>query len=169
MAKICELAASLRRHEWRHDFSLDWHENEAANHKGIQQLLKSLNQLYRNHPALYEYNFSPQGYEWIDFNDTTNCVLSWVRKGIKAEEQLIFVANFTPVVRHNYRIGVPERGYYTEVFNSDNVVYNGSGVTNGNMLETAPIARHGRDHSLSLTLPPLAIIVLKRTGNNLSF
>ncbi len=158
-----------QKHEWRHDFSLDWHENEQGNHNGIQKLLKDLNELYQTNPALYECNFAPEGYEWIDFNDTTNSVICWVRKGNSSENKLVFIANFTPMARHNYRIGVPERGYYTEVFNTDSRKYGGSGVANTDVLETAPIKRHGRNHSLSLTLPPLAIIVLKRTGDNLNF
>ncbi len=158
-----------QRHEWRHDNSLDWHENDYALHNGIQKLLHDLNELYVKYPSLYELNFSPQGFEWIDFNDTTNCVIAWVRKGTDAAERLLFVANFTPEVRHNYRIGVPERGYYEEVLNSDNERYEGSGVMNNSRMETTPIARHGRQHSLSLSLPPLGITILKRTGNNLNF
>jgi 1,4-alpha-glucan branching enzyme len=125
--------------------------------------LKDLNALYKNHTSLYEQNFSGEGFEWIDFNDTTNCVLAWVRKDTTGGF-LIFVCNFTPVVRENYRIGVPQMGYYSEVFNSDSSKYAGSNVCNGD-LQTAPISRHGRTHSVSLVLPPLAAIVLRRVGN----
>jgi 1,4-alpha-glucan branching enzyme len=159
----CEFA---QRHEWQHDFSLDWHEAELPLHKGVQLLLKDLNDCYKKEPALHDNGYSPDGFEWIDFNDATNSVISWVRKS-KNSEQLIFVFNFTPVVRENYRIGVPALGYYKEVFNSDNEKYGGSNVLNDEVLETAPIARHGRSHSLSLLLPPLATIVLKWTGSNL--
>jgi len=150
-----------QRHEWRHDFSLDWHESENNDHQSIQKLLSDLNSLYRNEPALYERNFSSDGFEWIDFNDSTNCVICWIRKGGEEHKSLIFAANFTPVVLENYRIGVPQMGFYTEVFNSDNLKYGGSDVLNGETLETAPIPKHGRTHSLSLTLPPLGITVLK--------
>ncbi len=150
-------------HEWRHDHSLDWHENNAADHKGIQLLLKDLNELYRS-PVLYENNYQPEGYEWIDFSDATNSVISWMRKD-KRGNFLVFVCNFTPVVRHNYRLGMPRPGYYTERFNTDDTKYGGSGVCNVD-LETAPVARHNRSHSLSLVLPPLAMIVLEWTGKN---
>ena len=156
-----------QRHEWRHDFSLDWHELESGYHKGIQLLLRDLNALYKKEHALYDYNFSPQGFEWIDFRDATNSVLAWVRKGNTEKDTLIFVANFTPEPRKNYRIGVPQMGLYEEVFNSDDLKYNGSGMSNVGSLETAPISRHGRSHSLSLSLPPLGLIVLRRTGNYL--
>lgn len=158
-----------QRHEWKHDYSLDWHENDYPSHNGIQQLLRELNRLYTREPALYEQNFSPAGFEWIDFNDTTNCVLCWVRKGVEPGSNIVVVANFTPMPRKNYRIGAPERGYYKEIFNSDEQNYWGSGVVNKDTLETAPITRHGRSHSLSLTLPPLSLVMLKYSGPNFSF
>ena len=150
-----------QRHEWRHDFSLDWHENRHNNHSGIQKLLIDLNRLYKQEPALYERNFSNEGFEWLNFEDSTNSVLCWLRKGTKAEDSLIFVANFTPVVRENYRIPVHKLGFYTEIFTSDNLRYGGSDVLNEPELETAPIPMHGRTHSLSITLPPLGVTVLK--------
>ena len=90
---------------------------------------------------------------------------SWIRKGKSGKNRLIFVGNFTPIVRENYRIGVPEMGFYEEVFNSDDLKYGGSNVSNESELETAPIPKHGKTHSLSLTLPPLSIIVLKYLKN----
>ena len=154
-----------QRHEWQHDFSLDWHECDYSYHKGIHKLLKDLNTFYRLEPALYEHNFSHDGFEWIDFNDSSNSVTSWLRKGKSGRNRLIFVGNFTPIVRENYRIGVPEMGFYEEVFNSDDLKYGGSNVSNESELETAPIPKHGKTHSLSLTLPPLSIIVLKYLKN----
>ena len=151
-----------QRHEWQHDYSLDWHEEQYPAHHGIQKLLRDLNSLYKSEPALYEKNFSHKGFEWIDFNDATNSVLSWLRKS--NNEYLVFVANFTPLVRENYRIGVPQMGFYQEIFNSDNLKYDGSDVMNEPELETAPIPKHGRTHSLSLTLPPLGLIILKYKG-----
>ncbi|WP_317163421.1 1,4-alpha-glucan branching protein GlgB [Mucilaginibacter arboris] len=150
-----------QQHEWQHDFSLDWHENQYPEHQGIQKLVGQLNQLYKQYPALYENNYSGEGFEWIEMNDQTNSVLSWMRKGKNEQDKLLFVANFTPVVRENYRIGVPKLGFYTEILNSDNLSYGGSNVLNETVLETAPIPMHGKTHSLSLTLPPLALIVLK--------
>ena len=150
-----------QRHEWQHDFSLDWHENNHPLHNGVQKVLKDLNELYKKEPAMYERNFTPQGFEWISFQDATNSAISWMRKGEQALDDMIFVANFTPVVRDNYRIGVPNRGYYKEVFNSDDLKYGGSNVKNDGEIETFPIPMHGKQNSVPLTLPPLGLIVLK--------
>lgn len=161
-AKMIFMGGDFAQHyEWRHDHSLDWDENNHPLHTGIQTLLRDLNALYRTERAFYENNFSNEGFEWIDFNDRQNSVLSWVRKGHNQADDLIFVLNFTPMPCENYRIGVPYRGFYKEVFNSDHAVYGGSGMHNEEELETAPIGKHGRTHSLSLSLPPLGMIVLK--------
>ena len=161
-AKLLFMGADFaQRHEWRHDFSLDWDENNNPDQQGIQKTLKDLNALYKSEPALYEYNFSWQGFEWIDNQDAERSVLSWVRKGKDPDNDLIFVANFTPVVRENYRIGVSEKGSYTEIFNSDNLRYGGSDVRNEGIIETFPIPRHGRRYSIPVVLPPLAVIAFK--------
>jgi 1,4-alpha-glucan branching enzyme len=150
-----------QRHEWQHDYSMDWHEAEYPYHKGIQLWLQQLNTLYQQQPALYQKNYSPEGFEWIDMSDSTNCVISWMRKGESEQDDLIFVANFTPVVRPNYRVGVSQPGKYLEVLNSDNLKFGGSDVLNIGELDTYPIPMHGKNHSLILTLPPLAVITLK--------
>lgn len=151
-----------QRHEWRHDYSLDWHECEDSNHQGIQRWVKHLNAFYQEQPALYKQNYAPAGFEWLDINDHVNSVITWLRKGLDGEDGLIFIANFTPMVRENYRIGVPVMGKYIELLNSDNLRYGGSNVLNSGDLETYPIPVAGKRHSLILTLPPLAIIVLQR-------
>jgi 1,4-alpha-glucan branching enzyme len=150
-----------QRHEWQHDYSMDWHEAEYPYHKGIQLWLQQLNTLYQQQPALYQKNYSPEGFEWIDMSDSTNCVISWMRKGENEQDDLIFVANFTPVVRPNYRVGVSQPGKYLEVLNSDNLKFGGSDLLNIGELDTYPIPMHGKNHSLILTLPPLAVITLK--------
>ena len=150
-----------QRHEWRHDFSLDWHEAEYTLHGGIREILKDLNRLYATEPALHELSYCYEGFEWIDINDAANSVISWIRKGHDKKHDLIFVANFTPMARYNYRIGVPRRGFYAELFNSDSNKYGGSNVVSEGELETAPIPKHNLTHSLSLTLPPLAVLALK--------
>jgi 1,4-alpha-glucan branching enzyme len=154
-----------QRSEWRHDFSLDWHENNNPIHNGLQRWLKDLNHLYSSNPCLHDYNFDHRGFEWIDFNDSSNSVIIWMRKSANGDS-LIFICNFTPVVRHNYRIGLPKRGIYTEVLNSDDIKYGGSNVKNGE-ITTAPIPRHGRSDSASLTLPPLATLVLSWSNKGL--
>jgi len=150
-------------HEWRHDYSLDWDENNDPAHNGIQLLVKDLNDLCRR-PVLSETSYEPAGFEWLDFNDAANSVISWIRKD-RSGNSLVFICNFTPMPRHNYRIGMPRPGYYKEILNTDATKYGGSNLQN-TALETAPIARHNRTHSLSLTLPPLAMIVLEWTGDN---
>jgi 1,4-alpha-glucan branching enzyme len=150
-----------QRHEWRHDYSLDWHESEDHLHRGIQLLLKDLNQLYTSQTALYENNFVEEGFSWIDFNDSQNTVLAWIRQGNNADDRLIIVANFSPDVKKNYRIGVPEMGFYQEIFNSDNLKYGGSDQLNTSEIETAPIPLHGFTHSIPLKLPPLGVSILK--------
>ncbi len=148
-------------HEWKHDSSLDWHLTEYAPHGSIQWMVKHLNEMYRSEPALYERSFEYQGFEWIDLHDYQNCVISFVRKGYQEQNDIYVVINFTPVVRENYRIGVPKKGFMKEVFNSDDKQYWGSGVTNPGLRETLPIPMHGRERSVNLTLPPLGAVFLK--------
>jgi 1,4-alpha-glucan branching enzyme len=150
-----------QRHEWRHDYSLDWDENNDPRNRGIQELVKELNRLFQSETALHENNLSPEGFEWIDFNDTTNSVICWMRKGKTPDDYVVAVANFTPMARENYRIGVPSKGWYTELFNSDSAAFGGYNCINDPELEAAPIPKHGRSHSLSLTLPPLGLVLLK--------
>jgi 1,4-alpha-glucan branching enzyme len=153
-----------QRHEWQHDYSLDWHEDTGL-HTQLKVFLSDLNSLYTTDPALYVQGYQPEGFEWIDYSDTQNCVLSWIRKGGDSKDSVLFIANLTPAVRENYRIGVPLMGFYEEVLNSDNLKYGGSDQLNSDELETAPIPMHGRTHSLPLVLPPLGIIALKfRSG-----
>lgn len=151
-----------QRGEWRHDHSLDWHENQPPFHQGVQQLLKALNDLYVRMPALKGENYRPEGFRWIDTADTQNSVLCWIRRAGEARNDLLIVANFTPSVLENYRIGAPQRGFYEELFNSDEAKYGGSNVRNRDQMETAPIPWHGQTHSLSLRLPPLGLIILQR-------
>ena len=150
-----------QRHEWAHDFSLDWDENNHPDHHGVQKLVRDLNRLYQEYPAWYQNNYSPSGFEWIEANDVENSVFCWERKGENATDNLIFIANFTPVVRTNYRVGVPKPGFYTEILNTDNLSYGGSDVLNNGMLEAFPIPDHQSTHSLSLVLPPLALLIIK--------
>jgi 1,4-alpha-glucan branching enzyme len=116
---------------------------------------------YKSEPALYHYAFDQRGFEWIDYSDQENSVMAYQRKSDKKEDLLIVICNFTPAPRQHYRIGVPFRGRWMEVFNSDNIKYGGSGVLNPGELITTPIKYHNQDYSISITLPPLAITVLK--------
>jgi 1,4-alpha-glucan branching enzyme len=166
-AKLIFMGGEIpQRHEWQHDFSLDWHEAEQPLNQGMKRLLIDLNGLYTSETALSEFNYESAGFEWIDIGDAEHSVISWMRKGTDLEHNLIFVANFTPVARTNYRIGVARRGFYKELINTDNLKYGGSDVLNTGELDAFPIPMHGKTHSLSLTLPPLGLIILKHSQDS---
>ncbi|ARA91887.1 MAG: 1,4-alpha-glucan branching protein GlgB [Bacteroidetes bacterium] len=144
--------------EWSHDHSIEWHLKDVPLHRELMQWLKDLNALYRTHPALW--NDEPGGFEWIDYHDEAQSVISYIRQN--GNERLIFVFNFTPVPRPNYRIGVPAEGTYRERLNSDATVYGGSGMGNYGAVESTPVSYHYRPASVVLTLPPLSVLVLER-------
>lgn len=147
--------------EWAHEGSLSWHElYEDPKHQGIASLVRDLNTLYKSEPALHELDFSPEGFEWLDANDSINSVLSFFRKS-KSGEQVLCVFNLTPVPRVNYRLGVSQSGRWKEILNSDAKIYGGSGHGNFGEVKTTPTPAHGRDHSLNLTLPPMSALFLK--------
>ena len=146
-------------HEWNHDQELEWWVADQDLHQGIMQWLSDLNHLYQDHPALW--NDDQDGFEWISYGDRDNSVLAYIRKN--EGRNLIFVLNFTPIARENYRIGVPEAGAWRERLNSDAKEYHGSGVGNNGTVQTEAVAQHGREQSVSLALPPLSVLVLERT------
>jgi 1,4-alpha-glucan branching enzyme len=155
--------------EWNHEESLHWHLLQYGYHKGVQKLVADLNQLYRTETALHKYQFEARGFEWVDYADRQNSVIIYQRKADNPAALLQVICNFTPEVRHNYRVGVPYRGIWKECFNSDHSAYGGSGIMNSGMLVTQPVKYQGRDYSLSLTLPPLAAIVLKLEKEDAGF
>jgi 1,4-alpha-glucan branching enzyme len=158
----CEFA---QEREWNHDQSLDWHLLEAPEHRGMQQLVKDLNHLYRETPALHERDFTPDGFEWIAHDDAEHSVFAFVRRGESPDRIVLVVSNFTPVVQHGYRLGVPQPGVWRERINTDSVHYGGSNVG-------APFGEitaedrpwNGRPHSIALALPPLATVFLEWTA-----
>ncbi len=157
----CEFAQGA---EWNHDRSLDWHLLAYPEHQGIQQLVRDLNRLYAASPALYQQDFSGDGFEWIDHQDAQRSLLSFVRKG-RGGELMLVVCNFAPVVHHGLRLGVPRAGQWREMLNTDSTHYGGSNV--GTPLAAAssqPVASHGREHSITITVPPLATVFLAWTG-----
>jgi 1,4-alpha-glucan branching enzyme len=147
--------------EWNHDDSLQWDLLQWESHKGLQACVADLNRIYRSQAALYEVDFSPEGFEWIDCNDYENSTISYLRRARDPEDFLIIGCNFTPVVRSNYRIGVPTLARYDEIFNSDSTYYAGSDVGNGTGVEATERPMHGRPYSLELTIPPLGVTILK--------
>jgi len=144
--------------EWAHQQSLDWHLLEQPNHGGVHRLVRELNHLYRQVPALHDLDSEAEGFEWIDASDSEQSVVTYLRRATDGSIAVV-ACNFTPIVRHGYRVGVPVGGTYDERLNTDDPVYGGSGVANGTV-QTEEIAWHGRNFSLPLTLPPLATIVL---------
>ncbi|MEO0259109.1 MAG: 1,4-alpha-glucan branching protein GlgB [candidate division WOR-3 bacterium] len=146
--------------EWYHEKSLDWHLLQFPLHQGIQKWLKDLNNLYRTYPSLYELDFEHSGFEWVDFSDADQSVISFIRRAKKPKEVSLIVCNFTPVPRYNYRIGVPYEGYWREILNSDAKEYGGSGHGNFGGIHSEQIPMHNKPYSLSLTLPPLGILFL---------
>ena len=146
--------------EWNFQQSLDWHLYNYEPHRGVASLIKSINHVYKSEPALFDKQFSPEGFEWVDASDTGNAVVSYLRKGFNEDEYLLVVLNLTPVPHHNYRIGVPQAGTYSEILNSDQHQYWGSGMSNGEV-NTDNIPCHGRANSLNLTLSPLSGMIFK--------
>jgi 1,4-alpha-glucan branching enzyme len=147
--------------EWYHEASLDWHLLAYPLHAGLQHCVEDLNRLYKDEPALHEFDFDPQGFEWIDCTDLQGSVLSFIRKGSSTEDILLVVCNFTPVPHLNYRVGVPHGGYWREILNSDAKEYGGSGHGNLGGVEAFPISFHGRPKSINITLPPLGAAFFK--------
>jgi len=153
-----------QRREWAHDESLDWHLLDQPLHRGMRQWVCDLNRLYRSEPALHQQDSDPLGFEWVDCNDSEQSVLAFQRRARTTNASVLVACNLTPVVRHDYRVGVPWGGYWTEVLNSDGSAYGGSNVGNQGGQSALPIACHGRYFSLSLTLPPLAVVFFKSEG-----
>ncbi|WP_437372399.1 1,4-alpha-glucan branching protein GlgB [Maribacter litoralis] len=146
--------------EWNFQQSLDWHLLQYDVHKGVQDFVKDLNHLYKNSPGLYEKQFSPEGFQWIDYGDHENSVLTYVRKGHDEENDLVIACNFTPVPRENYRIGNPKKGKLKEILNSDHTKYGGGGNLNEKIASSTKPA-HGHKKSIVITIPPLGIVILK--------
>jgi 1,4-alpha-glucan branching enzyme len=153
--------------EWDHDSSLDWHLLSQPLHAGVQRWMADLNQLYRQEPSLHEGDAAASGFEWVDFHDTDQTTLSWLRWTSDRKTPCLAIFNFTPVLRRNYRVGVPVHGFWKELLNSDAKDYGGSGQGNFGGIESVPFGWHGRPVALSITLPPLSCVVFKPEGATL--
>lgn len=148
--------------EWNHAKSLDWHLLQYEPHQKLQKFVRDLNHLYRREPALYEVDYSWEGFQWIDFQDSDASLISFFRRGKNPQEVVVCACNFTPVPRENYRLGVPLPGFYREVLNSDAAIYGGSNMGNYGGMKSEAKPWHGQPHSIVITFPPLAVVVLKR-------
>lgn len=159
--KLLFMGAELAQsHEWDANGQIAWDRLPTPEVAGIMKLLSALNRLYKNAPALAEWDFDKRGFEWIDGDDRERSILLFMRHA--AHQSIVVALNFTPVVRHRYRIGVPAAGSYREIFNSDDRIFGGSGVNNGKEIGSQPEPCHGREQSIEVTLPPLAGLVLLR-------
>ena len=154
----CEIA---QWREWNHNTSLDWHLLEYPEHRGMQQWVRDLNQVYRQEASLFEVDFEGAGFSWIDCQDNENSVISFLRRARNPGDVTVMVVNFTPVPRPAYRIGVPEAGWYREILNSDAGIYGGSNMGNSGGVQTQSIPSHGFNQSISLVVPPLGFLMLK--------
>jgi 1,4-alpha-glucan branching enzyme len=152
------------RSEWNHDAELDWQLLAMDTHQGVLRWIADLNRTYREEAAMWEFDYRPEGFEWIDCCDSEQSTLSFVRRAATDPRPLVAVCNFTPVVRFNYRLGVPGAGWWRELLNSDAPAYAGSGQGNYGGAEASPIMAHGRAWSLNITLPPLAVTLWKQAG-----
>ncbi|MFP3946167.1 MAG: 1,4-alpha-glucan branching protein GlgB [Archaeoglobaceae archaeon] len=147
--------------EWSHDDSLDWHLLDYRQHQGVNKWVEDVNHLYRSESALQN-DLRPEGFEWIDFNDWEQSTISFIRRSKDGSDAMVVVCNFTPIPRYDYQVGVPEGGYWKEVLNSDAELYGGNGYGNLGGVEATNVYSHGKHHSLSLTLPPLGVLFLKK-------
>ena len=148
--------------EWNYDASLDWHLLEHAEHAGLRRWIRDLNEIYRREASLHQVDFEPAGFSWIDCNDNENSVVSMIRRARDPHDFTVMVANFTPVPRLAYRIGVPEAGWYRELLNSDADIYGGSNVGNGGGIMAEEVPAHGFPYSLTVVAPPLAFVLFKK-------
>jgi 1,4-alpha-glucan branching enzyme len=147
--------------EWNHDFSLDWHLLDTGLHRPLQHWVRDLSNLYKSEPALSQCDYKEGGFKWIDCGDVEQSIVSFVRQGEDPDTAVLVVCNFTPIPRHDYRLGVPWGGRWEELLNSDAEAYGGSGKGNFGGLEAEKIPAHELEQSVSLTLPPLSAIVLR--------
>ena len=147
--------------EWNCHESLDWHLLEIEAHRKLRDFVKDLNHLYRSTPPLYEVDFSWEGFQWIDFHDSEQSTISFIRRGRRREDLVVAVFNFTPVPREGYRLGVPRPGFYREVLNSDSELYGGANIGNAGGVPAEEIAWQGQPFSIQITLPPLAALYFR--------
>ena len=147
--------------EWNHDAQLDWPTLQDDRHAGVQRLMADINRVYGDCPSLWQVDDEPDGFQWIDANDADNNVISFFRANQGRSEHLVCIANLSPIPRYNFRVGLPTKGEYTEVLNTDSESYGGSNVGNLGVVEAEPVPWHGLNHSAMVALPPLAVLWLR--------
>jgi 1,4-alpha-glucan branching enzyme len=150
--------------EWYHEHGLPWEILHFDFHRKLQVFVGELNRVYKSHPAFYEVDFHWAGFEWVDFRDVDGSTISFIRRPAGGKPFLLFVCNFTPVPRHNYRVGVPDPGVYREILNSDAEMFGGGNLGNAGAVASEPVSQKNHFHSLSIMLPPLAVVVFESPG-----
>jgi 1,4-alpha-glucan branching enzyme len=148
--------------EWNASASVPWQILQYPMHAGLQACVKELNRLYREQPAMHQVDFEYAGFEWVDIADVEKSIISFIRRAENGSEFILFVCNFTPQPRTGYEVGVPKAGIYEELLNTDAAAFGGSNMGNGGAVTARPIPRHFRPYSISITLPPLAVLAFKR-------
>ena len=151
-----------QREEWNWTGKVRWELLEFDYHRKLQALVRELNRVYRSSPALYQVDFHYRGFEWVDFRDSTSSIIAFLRRAEDPKDFLLFCCNFTPVPRSGYEFGVPEDGVYEEILNTDSELFGGSNVGNAGLVAARAVPRHGRPYSISVTLPPLAVIAFRK-------
>ena len=151
-----------QREEWDYTAAVRWELLEFDLHRKLQTLVRELNRLYRAQPALYQVDFHHSGFEWVDFHDSQNSVIAFLRRAEDPSDFLLFCCNFTPVPHQGYEFGVPEEGSYEEILNTDSETYGGSNVGNAGLVSSQPKPVHGRAFSIAVTLPPLAVVAFRK-------
>ena len=149
--------------EWNCNSSLQWDLLQWDSHQGLKKMVADLNSIYRSEPALYEVDFEPHGFEWVDSMNSESSLLAYVRKAKDPNDFVLVCCNFTPTPHKEYRLGVPEPGHYREVFNSDSEFYGGSNIGNGMGIDSESIEAQGREHSIKLSIPPLGVTMFKKS------
>ncbi|HUA57220.1 MAG TPA: 1,4-alpha-glucan branching protein GlgB [Verrucomicrobiae bacterium] len=148
--------------EWNYNSGVRWDLLEFEPHRKLQALMRELNRLYREFPALYQVDFHYRGFEWVDFHDWESSIIAFIRRGENESDWILFCCNFTPVPRYKYGFGVPEEGFYEEILNTDSELFGGSNLGNGGLVSSKPEPKHDRPHSISITLPPLSVVAFRK-------
>jgi len=155
----CEIGSPW---EWNHDMQVPWELLQYDYHRKLQSMVSELNRLYKTHKPMYEVDFHHSGFEWVDFRDVESSIIAFIRRAENPQDFLLFCCNFTPVPRTDYRFGVPEAGFYEEIFNSDSEAFGGSNFGSGGLVTSDPVPQHGRADSIAIKLPPLAVVAFRK-------
>jgi 1,4-alpha-glucan branching enzyme len=164
--KLLFMGGELGQHaEWNHDASLDWSLLDQPEHAGIHRLVRELNRLYRDEPALHELDCAPEGFHWLDANDVDRSMVSFMRRGKTPGDEIVAVFNYTPQPREGVFVGVPRDGEWEEILNTDASEFGGSGMGNLGVVRSAPVPAHGQPHRITVVVPPLGAVLFRSRGD----